>query len=44
VLVANEDAVRAEAQVQAEDVARRVAADPVHREMVLLEAMKAGHV
>ena len=41
-LIADEAAVRAEAQVQAEEVARRVAADPVHREMVLLEAMEAG--
>jgi 5-methylthioadenosine/S-adenosylhomocysteine deaminase len=40
VLVADEAAVRAEAQVQAEEVARRVAADPVHREMALLEAME----
>jgi 5-methylthioadenosine/S-adenosylhomocysteine deaminase len=41
VLVADEAAVRAEAQMQAEEVARRVAADPVHKEMALLEAMKA---
>ena len=40
VLVADEATVRAEAQVQAEEVARRVAADPVHKEMVLLETMK----
>ena len=40
VLVADEAAVRAEAQLQAEEVARRVAADPVHKEMALLEAMK----
>jgi 5-methylthioadenosine/S-adenosylhomocysteine deaminase len=39
VLVADEAVVRAEAQVQAEEVARRVAADPVHKEMALLEAM-----
>jgi hypothetical protein len=44
VLVTDEAAVRAEAQVQAEEVARRVAADPVHTEMVLLEAMEAGHL
>jgi hypothetical protein len=37
-------AVRAEAQVQAEEVARRVAADPVHKEMALLEAMGAGRL
>ena len=41
VLVADEAAVRAEAQVQAEEVERRVATDPVHTEMVLLEAMEA---
>jgi hypothetical protein len=35
-------AVRAEAQVQAEEVAWRVAADPVHREMALLTAMERG--
>jgi 5-methylthioadenosine/S-adenosylhomocysteine deaminase len=50
VLVANADgiraeaAVRAEAQVQAEDVARRVAADPVHRETALLEPMAKGQL
>jgi 5-methylthioadenosine/S-adenosylhomocysteine deaminase len=42
VLVADESAVRAEAQVQAEEVARRVAADPMHKEMALLEAMELG--
>jgi 5-methylthioadenosine/S-adenosylhomocysteine deaminase len=35
-------AVRAEAQAQAEEVAQRVAADPVHKGMVLLEAMERG--
>ena len=44
VLVADEAAVRAEAQVQAEAVARRVAADPVHEGMALLEAMEAGQL
>jgi 5-methylthioadenosine/S-adenosylhomocysteine deaminase len=44
VLVADEAAVRAEAQVQAEEVARRVAANPVHKEMALLEAMEAGQL
>ena len=44
VLVADEAAIRAEAQVQAEEVARRVAADPVHKEMALLEAMQAGRL
>jgi hypothetical protein len=37
-------AVRAEAQAQAEEVARRVAADPVHKETALLEAMEAGQL
>jgi 5-methylthioadenosine/S-adenosylhomocysteine deaminase len=43
-LAADEAAVRAEAQVQAEAVARRVAADPVHRDMALLAAMEAGQL
>jgi 5-methylthioadenosine/S-adenosylhomocysteine deaminase len=42
VLTADEDAVRAEAQMQADALARRVAADPVHKGMALLEAMGAG--
>jgi hypothetical protein len=44
VLIADEAAVRAEAQVQAEEIARRVTADPVHREMALLEAMERGRL
>jgi hypothetical protein len=44
VLVADEAAVRAEAQTQAEEVARRVAADPVHTEMALLEPMQKGQL
>jgi 5-methylthioadenosine/S-adenosylhomocysteine deaminase len=44
VLAADEGAIRAEAQVQAEAVARRVAADPVHTEMALLQAMEAGQL
>lgn len=44
VLTADEAAVRAEAQVQAEALAERVAADPVHREMALLEAMEDGYL
>ena len=44
VLTADEAAIRAEAQLQAEAVARRVDADPVHREMALLEAMQAGQL
>ena len=42
VLVADEAAVRAEVQAQAEEVARRVAADPVHQEMALLEPIARG--
>jgi len=38
VLTADEDAIRAEA------VAQRVAADPVHEGMALLEAMEAGQL
>jgi len=34
----------AEAQVQAAEVARRVAADPVHRGMALMAAMEAGQL
>jgi 5-methylthioadenosine/S-adenosylhomocysteine deaminase len=41
VLTVDEAAIRAEAQAQAEAVARRVAADPVHRGMALLKAMEA---
>ena len=44
VLTAGEAAVREEAQVQAEAVVRRVAADPVHRDMALLGAMEAGQL
>jgi 5-methylthioadenosine/S-adenosylhomocysteine deaminase len=39
VLTVDEAALRAEAQAQAAEVARRVAADPVHNEMALLKAM-----
>jgi len=44
VLTADETAVRAEAQVQAEAVAQRVSADPVHTGMALLEAMEKGQL
>ena len=44
VLTADEDAVRAEAQAQAKAVAQRVAADPVHRGMALLDAMEVGRL
>ena len=40
VLTADEATVRTEAQAQAQVLARRVAADPVHKGMVLLEAME----
>jgi len=44
VLTAAEAAVRAEARAQAEAVARRVAADPVHKGVALLAAMEAGQL
>lgn len=37
-------AIRAEAQRAAEEMARHVAADPVHRDMALLAAMSAGRL
>jgi 5-methylthioadenosine/S-adenosylhomocysteine deaminase len=43
-LTADEAAVRAETQAQAEALARRVAADPVHRDMALMQAMAAGQL
>jgi 5-methylthioadenosine/S-adenosylhomocysteine deaminase len=43
-LTADEVAVRAEAQAQAEALARRLAADPVHKGKALLEAMEAGRL
>ncbi len=44
VLTADEAAVRGEAQAQAAVLGRRVAADPLHREMALMEAMAAGQL
>jgi len=44
VLTADEAVIRADAQVEAEQIARNVAADPVHEDMALLEAMRAGHL
>ena len=44
VLTADEPAIRAEAQKQATAVAQRVAADPVHQEMALMEAMINGQL
>ena len=43
-LTADEGAVRAEAQAQAEAVARRVAQDPVHEGMALMSAMAKGQL
>jgi 5-methylthioadenosine/S-adenosylhomocysteine deaminase len=43
-LPADEAEVRAEAQAQAEEVARSVAADPAHKGMALLDAMEAGRL
>ena len=44
VLTADEATIRAEAQAQAEAIARRVAADPVHKGRALLAAMEAGQL
>ena len=44
VLTADEEAVRAEAQAEAEAIGRRVAADPVHKGMALLDAMETGRL
>ena len=44
VLTMDEEAVRAEAQAQAEQIARRVAVDPLHRDMALMSAMEAGYL
>jgi 5-methylthioadenosine/S-adenosylhomocysteine deaminase len=44
VLTADEEAVRAGAQMLAEAVAQRVAADPVHRGMALMEATEVGRL
>jgi 5-methylthioadenosine/S-adenosylhomocysteine deaminase len=44
VVTADEPAVRAEAQVQAETLALRVVADPIHKELSLLQAMAAGRL
>ncbi len=44
VLSLQEDQVRAGAQQAADEVARRVAEDPVHRHMALLEPMRAGRL
>jgi 5-methylthioadenosine/S-adenosylhomocysteine deaminase len=41
-LTADEDMVRAEAQIQAETIAGRVNADPIHKDLHLLRMMEAG--
>jgi 5-methylthioadenosine/S-adenosylhomocysteine deaminase len=44
VLTADETTIRATAQTQATALAQRVAADPVHTGMALLEPMAAGYL
>jgi 5-methylthioadenosine/S-adenosylhomocysteine deaminase len=44
VLTADENAIRSEAQVQATALAKRVAADPIHRGLALMQAMKKGQL
>lgn len=44
VLAVDEAAIRAEAQAQAEAYGRRVAADPRHEELALMQAMAAGQL
>jgi 5-methylthioadenosine/S-adenosylhomocysteine deaminase len=44
ILTLSESEVRAEAQAQAELIGRRVAEDPLHRELTLLTAMQAGQL
>jgi 5-methylthioadenosine/S-adenosylhomocysteine deaminase len=44
ILMADEEAVRLEAQRQGEEVSRRVATDPVHKGMGLLEPMHKGQL
>jgi len=43
-LTADEAVIRADAQAEAEQIARNVAADPVHEDMALLDTMRAGHL
>jgi hypothetical protein len=44
VLTIDEEEVRLEAQRQADGVAAKVKADPVHREMALMSAMAQGQL
>jgi len=43
-LTIDEAAILTEAQSQAEAIAQRVAADPIHKNMALLSAMQAGQM
>ena len=42
VLTVDESAIVAEAQIQAQQLSQRVAVDPIHQKMVLMEAMAGG--
>jgi hypothetical protein len=44
VLTFSESQVRADAQHQAELIGARVARDPLHRDLALLSAMRAGQL
>jgi 5-methylthioadenosine/S-adenosylhomocysteine deaminase len=44
ILTADETAVHAETQAEAEAIAQKAAADPVHKGLVLLAAMEAGQL
>jgi 5-methylthioadenosine/S-adenosylhomocysteine deaminase len=44
VLTVDEAAIRSGAQAQADALAQRVAADPIHREMALMRAMEADQL
>jgi len=44
VQMVDEIAIQTEAQSEAEKVARKIAADPVHKNMALLAAMKIGQL
>ena len=44
ILTVDEQAIREDAQLEGEKVAAKVAADPVHTGMKLLEAMEAGNL
>ena len=44
ILTLDDQAIRDEAQLEAQKVARRVAADPLHRGLALLEPMTQGQL